>query len=246
MTIQKRYCSVPCFYSWYRTVPFLYQLFTVYQKPAPIRYCPVPCLYRLSGTRYRYTVLDGIGTMCKTVPFGTFPIPCTGNTVSEQYQFLPYNSTGMVPSSTVMFTGNILACTFLVFNKNAPQAATRETSLQMLKIEQRHRMTSCTWGRGCPTKSVIDHRTWSIIGHSTIWISVIQYYNYEKYPLSPLKPRGLALLSWHVPYNWGSENSVHQSFKHDSCPFTDVNPHFTAPGCRYYFKINSWWPIVTS
>ena len=33
---------------------------------------------------------------------------------------------------------------------------------------------------------------------------------------------------------------------HDSCPFTDVNPHFTAPGCRYYFKINSSWPIVTS
>ena len=33
---------------------------------------------------------------------------------------------------------------------------------------------------------------------------------------------------------------------HDSCPFTDVNPHFTAPGCRYHFKINSQWPIVTS
>ena len=33
---------------------------------------------------------------------------------------------------------------------------------------------------------------------------------------------------------------------HDSCPLTDVNPHFTAPGCRYYFKTNSWWPIVTS
>ena len=31
-----------------------------------------------------------------------------------------------------------------------------------------------------------------------------------------------------------------------SCPLTDVNPQFTAPGCRYYFKINSWWPIVTS
>ena len=31
-----------------------------------------------------------------------------------------------------------------------------------------------------------------------------------------------------------------------SCPLTDVNPHFTSPGCRYYFKINSWWPIVTS
>ena len=33
---------------------------------------------------------------------------------------------------------------------------------------------------------------------------------------------------------------------HDSCPLTHVNPHFTAPGCRYYFKINSLWPIVTS
>ena len=33
---------------------------------------------------------------------------------------------------------------------------------------------------------------------------------------------------------------------HDSCLLNDVNPHFTAPGCRYYFKINSWWPIVTS
>ena len=30
--------------------------------------------------------------------------------------------------------------------------------------------------------------------------------------LSPLKPRDLALLSWHVPYNCGSGNSVHQSF----------------------------------
>ena len=68
------------------------------------------------------------------------------------------------------------------------------------------------------------------------------YYNYEKYPLSPLKPRSLALLSWHVPYNWGSGNLVHQHL-HDSCPLTDVNPHFTAPGCRYYFKR---WHIVTS
>ena len=33
---------------------------------------------------------------------------------------------------------------------------------------------------------------------------------------------------------------------HDSFPLTDVNPHFTAPGCRYYLKINSSWPIVTS
>ena len=63
---------------------------------------------------------------------------------------------------------NFLACTFLVFNKDVLQAARRETRLQMLKIEQKHRMTPCTWGRGCPTKSVIDHRTWSITGHSAM------------------------------------------------------------------------------
>ena len=34
----------------------------------------------------------------------------------------------------------------------------------------------------------------------------------EKYSLSPLKLWGLALLSWHVHYNWGSGNSVHKSF----------------------------------
>ena len=33
---------------------------------------------------------------------------------------------------------------------------------------------------------------------------------------------------------------------HDSCPLTDVNPHFTTPRCRYHFRINSWWPIVMS
>ena len=34
-----------------------------------------------------------------------------------------------------------LPALFLVFNKNVLQAATRETRLQMLKIEQKHRMT---------------------------------------------------------------------------------------------------------
>ena len=63
---------------------------------------------------------------------------------------------------------NFLAWTSLVFNKNVLQAATHETRLQMIKIEQKHYMTSCTWDRGCPAKSIIDHRTWSIIGHSTI------------------------------------------------------------------------------
>ena len=61
-----------------------------------------------------------------------------------------------------------LVCTSLLFNKNIPQVAARATRLQWLKIEQRHRMTSSTWFRGCPTKRVIGHRTWSIIGHSTI------------------------------------------------------------------------------
>ena len=45
-----------------------------------------------------------------------------------------------------------------------------------------------------------------------IYTHIYICYNYEKYPLSPLKPRGLELLSWHVPYNWSSGNSVQQSF----------------------------------
>ena len=77
-------------------------------------------------------------------------------------------------------------------------------------------------------------------------ISRYLYYNSEKYPLSPLKPRGLVLLSWHVPYTIEVQGIRCTNHLHDSCPFTDVNPHFTAPGGRYYFKINSWWPIVTS
>ena len=35
---------------------------------------------------------------------------------------------------------------------------------------KKHRITSCMWDTGCSTKSVIDHGTWSIIGHSTILI----------------------------------------------------------------------------
>ena len=63
-----------------------------------------------------------------------------------------------------------LVCTSLLFNKNIPQVAARATRLQWLKIEQKHRMTSSTWFRGCRTKWVIGHRTWSIIGHSTIHV----------------------------------------------------------------------------
>ena len=35
------------------------------------------------------------------------------------------------------------------------------------------------------------------------------------------------------------------SHSRDSCHLTDVNLHFGAPGYRNYFKINSWWLIVT-
>ena len=60
-------------------------------------------------------------------------------------------------------------------------------------------------------------------------------------------------------WNWGVWRFFHDTYLtievqgirctnhlQDSCPLTDVNPHFPAPGCRYYFKINSWWPIMTS
>ena len=69
-----------------------------------------------------------------------------------------------------------LVCTSLLFNKNIPQVAARATRLQWLKIEQKHCMTSSTWFRGCRTKWVMGHRTWSIIGHSAIhsdtWIFI--------------------------------------------------------------------------
>ena len=58
------------------------------------------------------------------------------------------------------------------------------------------------------------------------------YYNYEKYPLSPLKPRGLVLLSWHVPYNWGSDDLTDDLLwrhRHMSQPLAIVT---------------SQWPIV--
>ena len=57
-----------------------------------------------------------------------------------------------------------------------------------------------------------------------------------------LKPRCLALLSYHVPYNWGSGNSTHQSFTW----FILLNwrkSTFTDPEFQYY---NCCWPIVTS
>ena len=66
------------------------------------------------------------------------------------------------------------------------------------------------------------------------------YYNYEKYPLSPLKPRGLALLSWHVPYNWGSGNSVHQSFLSLYWRKSTILP---LPGADIFSKLTA---IVTS
>ena len=67
------------------------------------------------------------------------------------------------------------------------------------------------------------------------------------------------IITKNLLWNWGVWRFFHDTYLtievqgirctnhlHDSCPLTDVNPHFTAPGCRYYFKINSWWPIVTS
>ena len=43
---------------------------------------------------------------------------------------------------------------------------------------------------------------------------------------------------------FNSVYSVHQSSSCDSRRLIDVNPLFTAPGCRYYFKINSYWFIA--
>ena len=68
------------------------------------------------------------------------------------------------------------------------------------------------------------------------------YYNYEKYPLSPLKPRFLVLIEQYLPNISDPVYSVHQSFMWflwlNWCKST-FNP-VTAPNDSKY------WPIVTS
>ena len=68
------------------------------------------------------------------------------------------------------------------------------------------------------------------------------YYNYEKYPLSPLKPRSLALIDQYLPNISDPMYSVHQSFmwflwlnwrKSTFYPVTAPND-------------SKCWPIVTS
>ena len=68
------------------------------------------------------------------------------------------------------------------------------------------------------------------------------YYNYEKYPLSPLKPRSLALIEQYLPNISDPVYSVHQSFvwflwlnwrKSTFYPVTAPNG-------------SKCWPIVTS
>ena len=66
--------------------------------------------------------------------------------------------------------------------------------------------------------------------------------------------KNIRYLRWNT-CAWRSFYNAYQVFlalcirriKHlcDSCRFIEVNPYFTAPGCRYHFKINSCWPIVT-
>ena len=56
--------------------------------------------------------------------------------------------------------------------------------------------------------------------------------------------------AWHFFNNTYLTNKVQEirctNQLRDSCRLTDVNPHFTAPWCRYHFKIISWCPIVAS
>ena len=74
--------------------------------------------------------------------------------------------------------------------------------------------------------------------HLKIYDKIYLYYNCEKYPLSPLKPRGLAFL--HDTYLTIEVQGIRcTNHLHDSCPLTDVNPHFTAPGCRYFSKLTA-------
>ena len=83
------------------------------------------------------------------------------------------------------------------------------------------------------------------IGRWLLWHHL--YHNCKKYPLSPLKPRGLALLSLHVLYHWGSGNSVHPSFTQ----FQSLNWRKSTFNCSrvpilFQTLTADAWPIVTS
>ena len=82
------------------------------------------------------------------------------------------------------------------------------------------------------------------------------YYNYEKYPLSPLKPRSLALIEQYPPNISDPVYSVHQSFmwflwlhwrKSTFYPVTTPNDDLL---WRHRYKsrspaiVTSQWPIV--
>ena len=58
-------------------------------------------------------------------------------------------------------------------------------------------------------------------------------YNYEKYPLSPLKPKILALIEQYLPNISDTVYSVHQS--------TDVNPHFIPSRLRMIQNVDLLW-----
>ena len=113
-----------------------------------------------------------------------------------------------------------------------------------------------------------------ITSNKTRWISIWEYWFWQPETYKP-RPRNqqesqpkrpgviiYIIITKNIRYllwNRGAWHFFHDTYLtievqgirctnqlHDSCPFTGVNPHFTAPECWYHFKINSWWPIVTS
>ena len=91
----------------------------------------------------------------------------------------------------------------------------------------------------------INEMTWKDIGYIIIHIpfTSIPIWCYFVHVFA----KNIRYLRWNR-CAWHSFHNTHQTFlapcirciDHlcDSCRSIDVNPHFTAPGCRYYFKIN--------
>ena len=131
------------------------------------------------------------------------------------------------------------------------------------KSDESHAINCCvpkyvTWTE----KQTVAWNEKSLVQHFLlIWIFLLTLSNY-KMTLNLWYPGIYIIITKNIRYllwNRGAWRFFHDRYLtievqgirctnhlHDSCPFTDVNPHFTAPGGQYYFKINSWWPIVMS
>ena len=123
-------------------------------------------------------------------------------------------------------------------------------------------MAHCSHGYLWTHDGTLGDQMFGLI-YTCFWVNLFVYFTYHsRTPVFQHRASLVHVITKNIRYllwnrgAWHFFNDTHLTIEvrgirctnhlHDFCPLTDVNPHFTAPGCRYYLKINSWWPIVTS